>query len=119
MCLRRRRRATFLAAGRQILTSGQHGCQGLNYPVKPDSTGINSGAEKSLDLSIASWFRRLPQGYMACVQQLDQMGNFVKMLCLSPDLIRGRKMRYTPPARSDVEVGRELDRQETVEQFWE
>lgn len=56
---------------------------------------------------------------MACIQQLDQMGNFVKMLCLSPDPMRGGKMRYTSPARSDAEVWRELDRQKTVEPFWQ
>ena len=56
---------------------------------------------------------------MACIRQLDQMGNFVKMLCLSPDPMRGGKVRYTPPARSDAEVWRELDRQKTVEPFWE
>ena len=30
---------------------------------------------------------------MACIQQLDQIGNFVRMLCVSPDPRHGGKMK--------------------------
>jgi len=55
---------------------------------------------------------------MSCIQQPDQLGNFVKMLCVSPDPTRGGKMRYRTPARTDAEVWGDLDRQRTMRPFW-
>jgi len=55
---------------------------------------------------------------MSCIQQLDQLGNFVKMLCVSPDPTRGGKMRYRTPARTDSEVWGDLDRQRATRPFW-
>jgi len=55
---------------------------------------------------------------MSCIQQLDQLGNFVKMLCVSPDPARGGKMRYRTPARTESEVWGDLDRQRTIRPFW-
>lgn len=53
-----------------------------------------------------------------CVQQLDRLGNFVKMLCLSPDHGRGGRMSYRTPPRPDSEVWGDLDRQRAVLPFW-
>lgn len=55
---------------------------------------------------------------MTCIQQLDQIGNFVRMLCVSPNPRYGGKMRYNPPARNDGEVWQDLGRQRSLQPFW-
>lgn len=55
---------------------------------------------------------------MACIQQVDEIGNFVRMLCVSPDPRRGGRMKYNPPARNETEVWSDLSRQRSDRPFW-